>query len=162
MRIITLGFAVILFAGCDTIGGRTVVLNFPPPSKQPHADFSVSVSEVEEAVRLVDATLASEGVIRSTNSPALDDQHFVSYCGGPFTMCQASFRDGKLFVSFRNGNIGSSRPSPPVERISNVLAEKLRNKNFDPKYRESFFKALVEEVKPICSYKCYEKIEKIV
>ena len=43
-----------------------------------------------------------------------------------------------------------------------IVAEKLRNNNFKPNWRESFFKTLLEELKPACTFKAYERIEKFV
>jgi len=39
-----------------------------------------------------------------------------------------------------------------------LVAEKLRNSNFKAAWREAFLKTLVEEIKPVCSYKAYERI----
>lgn len=46
--------------------------------------------------------------------------------------------------------------------LAYVLAEKLRNPNFQNAHREAFLKTLVSEIKPFCSLKCYERIEKSV
>lgn len=43
-----------------------------------------------------------------------------------------------------------------------LLAEKLRNPNFESVRREAFLKTLLTEIKPFCSHKCYERIEKSV
>ncbi len=43
-----------------------------------------------------------------------------------------------------------------------VVAEKLRNTNFKPAWREAFFKTLMEEIKPVCSFRTLERIEKLV
>ena len=43
-----------------------------------------------------------------------------------------------------------------------LVAEKLRNPNFQPARREAFLKTLMTEIKPFCSFKCYERIEKSV
>lgn len=46
--------------------------------------------------------------------------------------------------------------------LAYLLAEKLRNPNFEPARRETFLKTVVSEIKPFCSHKCYERIEKSV
>lgn len=43
-----------------------------------------------------------------------------------------------------------------------VVADKLRNTNFKPVWRESFLKTLLEEIKPVCTFRTYERIEKLV
>lgn len=43
-----------------------------------------------------------------------------------------------------------------------VVAEKLRNNNFKSNWREAFLKTLLEELKPVCSFRAYERIEKLV
>lgn len=43
-----------------------------------------------------------------------------------------------------------------------IVAEKLRNNNFKSAWREAFLKTLIEELKPSCSFKAYERIEKLV
>lgn len=39
-----------------------------------------------------------------------------------------------------------------------IVAEKLRNNNFKPNWRESFLKTLLEELKPACTFRAYERI----
>lgn len=39
-----------------------------------------------------------------------------------------------------------------------VIGEKLRNPNFKPQWLEAFIKTFLEEIKPVCSLRCYEKI----
>lgn len=43
-----------------------------------------------------------------------------------------------------------------------VVAEKLRNSNFKAAWREAFLKTLMEEIKPVCSFRTFERIEKLV
>lgn len=43
-----------------------------------------------------------------------------------------------------------------------VVAEKLRNVNFKAAWREAFLKTLLEEIKPVCTFRTYERIEKLV
>jgi hypothetical protein len=46
--------------------------------------------------------------------------------------------------------------------LAYVVGDKLRNTNFQPSKREVFLKALLEHLKPACSLKAYDRIEKSV
>ncbi len=43
-----------------------------------------------------------------------------------------------------------------------VIAEKLRNTNFEASKRQIFLKTLLEQLRPCCSFKAYQRIEKSV
>src|SRR5262245_8510198 len=65
---------VLLLLGCDTLGGRSVVLKLPPVAPE---------SDIQEVLRVVDRALISEGARRVAASSS-DQQHIAHYVGGPF------------------------------------------------------------------------------
>jgi hypothetical protein len=131
MRTIALGCVLLLFVGCDTIGGRTVILRLAPPALQPQAGLSASGPEVQQALQFIDTIMVPEGVTRAANPPAPAEQRLVArYVGGPlmhWCACSVVFSDDQLFVDFRNTHFGSRHlDTEAVERVSDMLAEKLR------------------------------------
>src|SRR5438876_323760 len=86
MRILGLCFILVLLAGCDTLGGRTVIVNLN--HKGPFDGASVG-----QALLIVDKSMAREGIRRAASS-SLEYGHVANYVGGHF-ICGASTQDGK-------------------------------------------------------------------
>jgi len=84
-------------------------------------------ASVEQALSVVDRTLARQGVTRAAASSAADHGYgwIAEYIGGRF-LCNASCEHGKLLVHFSNGYI-SSGPSHEVVTASDAVAEALRS-----------------------------------
>ena len=118
MRICALCFILLLLVGCDTLGGRSVVLKLKPQG-QP-IDTSV-----EQALSVVDEVMAREG-IRRVAASSDENGRVASYVGGQF-ICNVSVRDSKLIVGFLNPHFGGGPPDSAVTRVSDTVAESLRN-----------------------------------
>jgi hypothetical protein len=117
MRAFTLCCILLTLTGCDTMGGRTVVVKFKPKD-QP------VVTSVEQALIVIDKPMASEG-IRRVAPDTTDYGRVADYIGGPF-ICGASFQGSKLTVDFLNPHFGGGPPDPAVKRVSDSVAESLR------------------------------------
>lgn len=118
MRILALCCTLVLLAGCDTIGGRTVTLKLQHQQSWPRDNISV-----EQALLIVDKAMAPEGITRSVD-PSNENGRVAGYTGGSFT-CSAIVRDGKLAVRFSNHHIGAG-PDPEIIRVSHSVAEALK------------------------------------
>lgn len=118
MRVCALCFVLLLLVGCDTLGGRTVVLKLKPQG-QP-VDTSV-----QQALSVIDEVMAREG-IRRVASPPNDYGRVADYVGGHF-ICGASVRDNRLAMDFRNPHFGGGPPDSAVVRVSDAVAESLKS-----------------------------------
>jgi len=116
MRLIAFCSCVLLLVGCDTLGGRAVVLKLQPAAKE---------SEVQQVLQVLDRTLPEEGASRV--APSSGDEHRIAYyIGGGFS-CTVLQGDDELIVDFRNpGVTSSSRPTPKVRQVSAAVAEDLK------------------------------------
>lgn len=107
---------VLLVVGCDTLGGRAVVLKLQPAAKE---------SEVQQALQVLDRALPAAGANRI--APSSSDEHRIAYyIGGGFS-CTVLRGDDELIMEFRNpGVTASSRPTPKVREVSAAVAEDLK------------------------------------
>ena len=114
---------VLLVMGCDTLGGRAVVLKLQPASKE---------SEVEQVLRVLDRALPAEGATRVESSST---NEIAYYFGGGFS-CTVRRADDELIVDFRNPGVSSSsRPTPKVRQVSAAVAEDLKVMYGNPRGR---------------------------
>ena len=116
---------VLLVVGCDTLGGRAVVLKLQPASK---------ASEVQQVLQVLDRALPAEGASRVASS-STNEHRIAYYIGGGFS-CTVRRGDDELIVDFRNpGVTSSSRPTPKVRQVSAAVAEDLKGVYGDRRVR---------------------------
>jgi hypothetical protein len=121
---ISICLLLLLIAGCDTLGGRTVVLNLQPSGKQ-SADRLSKPVEVQQALEFIDTIMTNEVIRRVAANPS-EEPRIAHYVGGPF-ICTVAQVDDQLRVDFRNTGFAAGRhPTGPVEEKSEQLAEKLK------------------------------------
>lgn len=69
--------ALLLLTGCPEARfatSRTVALNFPASDRQSKVSLSVSNAEVQEALKVIDSVLTSEGFTRDANPATQNEQ----------------------------------------------------------------------------------------
>jgi len=119
MRILAFCCMLVLLAGCDSLGGRTVILNLKPQQTQPPDNASV-----EQALSIVDKATAPDGITRSA-VPSNGYGRVADYIGSHF-ICSAFVRDHQLTVHFLNSHFGGGPPDTEVAQVSDSVAEALR------------------------------------
>jgi hypothetical protein len=66
------------FFGDPVAPPRTVALNFPAPAGQSKVSLSVSDTQVQEALRVIDIVLTADGLTRDTKPPAANDGGLIA------------------------------------------------------------------------------------
>jgi hypothetical protein len=116
---------VLLLVGCDTLGGRAVVLKLQPAAGE---------SDVQLVLKVVDRTMTPEGARRVTATSS-EQQHIAHYVGGHF-ICTVGRIGDELIVDFRNPSFGAGgRLTPTVKRVSAAVAENLKSQYGDRSVR---------------------------
>jgi hypothetical protein len=111
-----------LVAGCylgDPSARRTVSLNFRVPEGQ---TLSVTNTEVQEALKLIDGVLVSAGNVRDANPPAPNEQGIIATYG----ICNVLLKDNTLSTVFFEFHV--RRSSEHVRNTCNLLKHKLSNR----------------------------------
>ena len=126
LSIIICGF-LMLISGChlgDSVAGARVVLIFPSLQQQTNVNLSVSVPEVQEAVKLIDNVLVANGLTRANTVLTTEDQ--TNGIIASYGLCRISLHGNRLQVSFAEFN--SWRLSLSTEKIIGQLKDKLSNR----------------------------------
>lgn len=115
--------------GCyrgDSSAVRTVSLNLPIREGQTKATPSVGNAEVQEALKLIDNVLVSNGLtpVPNLQTPSPDGT-ILHYLGPPTKGCSVSLKDDKLIVVFLE--FKQRHSSESVKKICNLLEEKLKD-----------------------------------
>jgi hypothetical protein len=124
MRVIPFCCVLLLLMGCDTMGGRTVVLKLQSQGQRSHKAPTTNTNDVPQILLLIDKIMAPEGVSRVARDPR-DDRRIADYVGGPF-ICSVLLGDDELQVDFRNPHFGGGPPDSAVQRVSDELADGLK------------------------------------
>ena len=126
--LIALGCVVLLLlTGCvfgDPTAVRSVSLNFQVPEGQSKVSLSVSDTQVQEALKLIDGVLVSRGFHRDLHPLAAEDQArgIIAFYG----ICGVSLRENRLTVGFLEFH--AQRSSVHVRKTCNLLKDKLSSR----------------------------------
>ena len=118
---------LLLATGCffgDAVVHRTVSLSLPVPQQQTNVSLSVSDTQVQEALKVIDAVLVSNGFVRDTNPLVAEDQArgLIAFYG----VCGVSLKDNRLDVSFLEAY--RRHFSAPVRKVIGQLKDKLSSR----------------------------------
>jgi hypothetical protein len=126
---------VVLLTGCPEppVTSRSVSLSFPMPEKQTKVSLAVSDTEVQEALKLIDAVLVSNGFVRDQNPDNATVQGFVaSYSKlnneGLRRLDELPgvyLKGNRLEVVFSEGRHPSGQLSASTKQILDLLNDKL-------------------------------------
>jgi hypothetical protein len=126
---------VMLLTGCPEppVVSRSVSLSFPVPEKPSKVSLYVSDTEVQEAVKLIDAVLVSNGFVRDQNPDNATVQGFVvSYSKlnneGLRRLDESPgiyLKDNQLEVIFSEGRNPSGHLSTSTKQMLDLLKNKL-------------------------------------
>ena len=138
-KITALCCVLLLFlTGCylgDRITSQTVSLNFPAAQGQDKVSLAVSDSQVQEALKLIDNVLVSDGFVRDPNPPGANNSSLIAsyskYSGtGPRPIGGPSvyFRCDSLDVRVVQGGHMNAPVSSATKEICNSLRKELSNR----------------------------------
>jgi hypothetical protein len=118
---------LLLATGCffgDAFVHRTVSLSFPVPQQQTNVSLSVNDTEVQEALKLVDDVLVSDGYIRDSNPLTREDRArgLIAFYG----VCGVGLKDNRLDVDFVEPH--RRHFSAPVRKVIEQLKDKLSSR----------------------------------
>jgi hypothetical protein len=133
----------LIATGCIFLGERhsltrTVLLNFPPRQEQTNVSLSVSDSEVQDTLKLIDAVLNAEGFVREpdpheTSMPSLVARYarYVKYDGGELRigiLPDVYIQQEQLEVVIVELGNRSTHPSEITKRICSSLQKELSSR----------------------------------
>jgi hypothetical protein len=98
-------------------------LKLSVPEGQSKVSLSVSDTEVQEALKLIDGVLVSAGYVRDANPPASSEQGLIVSYG---LFCSVYLKDNKLDVGFLDYRARSS--SARTRKTCNLLKDKLTSR----------------------------------
>ena|SRR2546426_1118686 len=138
MRATALLCMLLLGAGCymgDRFAtSRTVALEFPASQSRSKVSVSVQEPELQEALRVVDTMLSSNGFTRAPDKPSDDGQgRIVDYFGHapesslPLSNCSVYLRDGRLEVVVIEPFNRTGHPDSATRRLCHLLRTELRS-----------------------------------
>jgi hypothetical protein len=118
---------LLLVTGCfmgDSISGLNVSLELPTHEGQNNTDRSVNDTEVQEALRIIDGVLTSNGYALIKTPPSVDDQNsdIIAFYG----ICGVSLKNNRLNVGF--AEFHRRHPSANVRKMCNSIKDKLSNR----------------------------------
>jgi hypothetical protein len=111
---------------------RTVSLNFPAAHGQDKVSLTVSNTQVQEALKVIDGVLVSRGFVRDPNLPGEGDPSFIAsystYTGAglrPIGGPSIYFKDNRLDVVVVEGSNLNSPVSTATKKICKSLRKEL-------------------------------------
>jgi hypothetical protein len=118
---------LLLATGCffgDAVVHGNVSLSFPVPQQQTNVSLSINDAEVQEALKLVDYVLVSNGYIRDSNPLAKEDRDrgIIAFYG----ICGVGLKDNRLNVGFVEPH--RRHFSTPVRKVIEQLKDKLSSR----------------------------------
>ncbi len=135
-----IGAAVFLCTGCFLLGerptqSRAIVLSFAAAERESKRSLSTNDAPVQEALRLVDAVLISDGYGPNTNRVGGNAPGFViSYAkydtNGMSVACEPHgyLKDRRLGIAFAELGNRTGHFSPPTQKAFNSLRKELSNR----------------------------------
>lgn len=133
MRTIALVYLLpFLVAGCffgDAVVHKTVSLNLRPREDQSKATLSIDDPQVQEAMKLIDATLGANGFARDPNPIAAEDQArgLIAFYG----ICGVTLNSNKLDIGFLESHQRhfSAHTRKTIDQLKNNLSSRFGRQN---------------------------------
>ena len=113
----------VLLVGCDPFVSKTISVNLKPTNGGSGAGPSTNDVQVQEVMKVIDATLVSNGFTRDTNSIAPEDQArgLIAFYG----ICTVTLSSNQVDIAFLQKY--SSQFRAEAKKAIKQLDEKLRN-----------------------------------
>jgi hypothetical protein len=110
--------------GCvfgDSFAHQTISLSIPVPEQQTNVSLSVSDTQVQEALRLIDGVLVANGYVQDPNPITTEDRArgLIAFYG----VCGVTLQGHRLEVSFVEAH--TRHFSAPMKQVIQQLQDKL-------------------------------------